>query len=153
MEEVHFSEVVSSVTILLLLLYRLKDLVSGIAMSGPSFAAKKEARKPVVRKKTFWTLLVLIVPWKVTIQSLQELDPGLITIWLGWDRELREEFSTHLWLLLSDSQRCQGKSIAWDLWKPWFSPSIELILLKQVDILCNITQFVSSILARRDYRG
>lgn len=42
-----------SVVLLFMCMPRLKDLVSGIAMSGPSFAAKKEARKPVVRKKTF----------------------------------------------------------------------------------------------------
>lgn len=42
-----------SVVLLFMCMPRLKDLVSGIAMSGPSFGAKKEARKPVVRKKTF----------------------------------------------------------------------------------------------------
>ncbi|CAO2826653.1 unnamed protein product [Amaranthus hypochondriacus] len=42
-----------SVILLFMTMPRLKDLVSGIAVSGPTFAAKKEPRKPVLRKKTY----------------------------------------------------------------------------------------------------
>ncbi|XP_021744068.1 nodal modulator 1-like [Chenopodium quinoa] len=42
-----------SVILLFMSIPRIKDLVSGISMPGSTSTAKKEARKPVVRKKTF----------------------------------------------------------------------------------------------------
>ncbi|XP_074267787.1 uncharacterized protein LOC141591371 [Silene latifolia] len=42
-----------SVILLFLSMPRLKDLASGIAMSGSGLTTKKEARKPVIRKKTY----------------------------------------------------------------------------------------------------
>ncbi|KAL9239761.1 hypothetical protein vseg_014053 [Gypsophila vaccaria] len=42
-----------SVILLFISMPRLKDLASGIAMPGSGLSAKKEARKPVIRKKTY----------------------------------------------------------------------------------------------------
>ena len=67
--KMHFDKQIV-LTFFWLLLYRLKDLVSGIVVSGPTFTAKKEPRKPVLRKKTYWDILGLWIVSEVQFTRL-----------------------------------------------------------------------------------